>query len=188
MPTAPITPSNECVNTSGKMSPYSVESLIRLIHRLRGKNGCPWDRQQTPRTMVRYLTEETGELVEAIENDDPDEVCEELGDVLFQILFVAVLFQEMGHFDLTDIIRLNLEKMIRRHPHVFGNETVNGVEDVKHRWQQIKMEEKKGSSSRQDENRLNQLKKIISEKEETIDGCKADGLKKLCEELKRPGE
>lgn len=126
----------------GKMHFITMESLIKLIETLRGKNGCPWDRKQTPETMTVYLVEEVYELVDAIESGNPDEVCEELGDVLFQILFIAGLFQEMGHFDVRDIVNINTEKMIRRHPHVFGNETIDTEEDVRKQWRKIKMNEK----------------------------------------------
>ena len=128
------------------MNSDTIESIIQLIHTLRGQKGCPWDRRQTPETMLRYLTEEIYELVDAIENDNPGEVCEELGDVLFQVLFIAVLFQEIGHFSIADVVRLNSEKMIRRHPHVFGKEKVDSAEDVKKQWRQIKMEEKNGDN------------------------------------------
>jgi len=119
-----------------------INSIIELIERLRGENGCPWDRKQTPKTIAVYLIEEVYELVDAIESGDPDGVCEELGDVLFHILFLAGLFREMGHFNIKDVVDLNVEKMTRRHPHVFGNESVDTVEDVGARWHQIKMEEK----------------------------------------------
>lgn len=119
-----------------------ISALIRLIERLRGENGCPWDRKQTPRTLVVYLIEEVYELVDAIESKSPEDVCEELGDVLFQILFIAHLYQEAGHFDLQDAARRNTRKMIRRHPHVFGQETATTSEEVRQRWHTIKMTEK----------------------------------------------
>lgn len=119
-----------------------INSIIELIEILRGENGCPWDRKQTPKTIAVYLIEEIYELVDAIESGDPGDVCEELGDVLFHILFIAGLFCEMGHFSIKDVIDLNVKKMTRRHPHIFGNERVDSVEDVRERWHQIKMEEK----------------------------------------------
>ncbi|MEA1947913.1 MAG: nucleoside triphosphate pyrophosphohydrolase [Thermodesulfobacteriota bacterium] len=119
-----------------------INSIIDLIEILRGENGCPWDRKQTPGTIAVYLLEEVYELVDAIESKDPDGVCEELGDVLFHILFLSGLFREMGHFDIKDVIDFNVEKMTRRHPHVFGNERVDSVEEVRARWHQIKKEEK----------------------------------------------
>ena len=126
-----------------------INSIIELIERLRSENGCPWDREQTPKTIAVYLIEEVYELVDAIESKDPDGVCEELGDVLFHIIFLSGLFREMGHFNIKDVVDLNVEKMTRRHPHVFGNESVDTVEDVRVRWHQIKKEEKslaKGAS------------------------------------------
>jgi tetrapyrrole methylase family protein/MazG family protein len=119
-----------------------INSIIDLIEILRGDNGCPWDRKQTPGTLAAYLLEEVYELVDAIESKDPDGVCEELGDVLFHVLFLSELFREMGHFDIKDVVNLNVEKMTRRHPHVFGNERVDNVEEVRARWHQIKKEEK----------------------------------------------
>jgi tetrapyrrole methylase family protein/MazG family protein len=92
--------------------------------------------------MSAYLLEETYELVEAIETGIPDDVCEELGDVLFQILFIASLFQEMGYFDIGTVARRNTQKMICRHPHVFGEDRVDNVEDVKKRWREMKTKEK----------------------------------------------
>jgi MazG family protein len=120
----------------------AVDGLIKLIETLRGENGCPWDRKQTPRTMAAYLLEEAYELVEAIETGIPDDVCEELGDVLFQIFFIASLYQEMGYFDIGKVVRRNTQKMTYRHPHVFGKDRIDNVEDVKKRWQEIKTKEK----------------------------------------------
>ena len=121
----------------------SVESLIRLIETLRGDNGCPWDRQQTPRSMSVYLTEEIYELIDAIESDDPDRVCEELGDVLFHILFIACIYKENHHFDIDHVAGKVAAKMIRRHPHVFGSDRVDSTRQIRKRWHEIKKEEKK---------------------------------------------
>ena len=93
--------------------------------------------------MAVYLVEELYELLDAIESGDPGHVCEELGDVLFQIIFIAHLYQEKGHFDIKDVVNQNIEKMIRRHPHVFGNDKVTGVDEVKQKWHAIKLKEKK---------------------------------------------
>ena len=120
----------------------NYKALNRLIETLRGENGCPWDKKQTPGTMMLYLMEEIYELAEAIESGDPDLICEELGDVFFQILFIARLFEEAGKFNIEDVARVNTEKMIRRHPHVFGDAVVTDAEQVKDRWQKIKMKEK----------------------------------------------
>ena len=92
--------------------------------------------------MAIYLLEEVYELVDAIESGNPDDICEELGDVLFHIFFVAKLFEEMGHFDAGDVAGLITEKMIRRHPHVFGSENAENAGEVRKRWHTIKMNEK----------------------------------------------
>jgi tetrapyrrole methylase family protein/MazG family protein len=122
----------------------SIERLEALIETLRGENGCPWDKKQTPDTMARYLVEEVYELVDAIISKDATAVCEEVGDVLFQLLFVVNLFRESGNFCLKDVVEKNLEKMIRRHPHVFGDATAKTPEKVSENWELIKLKEKGG--------------------------------------------
>jgi MazG family protein len=119
-----------------------IDDILELIETLRGENGCPWDKKQTPRTIADYLLEEVYELVDAIESDNPKEVCEELGDVLFHIFFLTSLFRDMGHFDIKEVIDQNIEKMTRRHPHVFGEDQVDSVDEVRERWHNIKMKEK----------------------------------------------
>ncbi|GBC63713.1 nucleoside triphosphate pyrophosphohydrolase [Desulfonema ishimotonii] len=120
----------------------NINELNEIIQTLRGENGCPWDRKQTPKSIAVYLVEEAHELMHAVENGNSDEICEELGDVLFQVLFIARMFQEKGTFDLEDAARGCAEKMIRRHPHVFGDATVSSAEEVRQQWQQIKRTEK----------------------------------------------
>lgn len=120
-----------------------IDALIRLVETLRGENGCPWDRRQTPRSMANYLIEEIYELIEAIESETPDDVCEELGDVWFHIMFIVQLYQEMGYFNVAEVAHRISDKMIRRHPHVFGDTTVENADEVKSRWQEIKAGEKK---------------------------------------------
>jgi len=119
-----------------------TDELLELVKTLRSKDGCPWDRKQTPRTMASYLTEELYELLDAIELNHPEHVCEELGDLLFHILFITHLYAEKNLFDLEDVASACLEKMIRRHPHVFGEKTLNDAEEVKNQWHCIKMKEK----------------------------------------------
>jgi MazG family protein len=116
--------------------------LIELVESLRGPNGCPWDRKQTPRSMLVYLIEELYELADAIETEDPDNICEELGDVLFHIFFMARMFHEMGHFSIHDVAAGITEKMIRRHPHVFGTTTIDDTDDIIQNWHKIKLSEK----------------------------------------------
>lgn len=119
-----------------------MEDLIALIKTLRGDEGCPWDRQQTARSMAVHLVEEVYEAVDAIQAGEPGAVREELGDVLFHIFFIAALFAEQGHFDIRDVIRTSTAKMIRRHPHVFGEERVASADEVRVRWRRIKQHEK----------------------------------------------
>lgn len=125
-------------------SPAPIDRLVALIEDLRGDNGCPWDKKQTPDSMARYLLEEVHELTDAVIANDADAVCEEAGDVLFQVVFMVHLFSEAGCFDLEQVIEKNLEKMIRRHPHVFGEATADTPEKVSQNWEKIKREEKKG--------------------------------------------
>jgi tetrapyrrole methylase family protein/MazG family protein len=124
-----------------------LDALLRLVATLRGKNGCPWDKKQTPRSVSVYLIEEVFELAEAITKGDPGEIREELGDVLFHIVFIARMFQETGQFDLQDVAEGITAKMIRRHPHVFGDRTVSGSEEVIQNWHQIKLNERKSSQN-----------------------------------------
>ena len=121
-------------------SPF--KGLIRLIEHLRSKDGCPWDRKQTPQTLSVYLIEEVYELVEAIQSGTPEAVREELGDVLFLIFFLAAMYQEQGHFNILETVIANTRKMRSRHPHVFGESTVDSAEDVRKQWHQIKAAEK----------------------------------------------
>lgn len=120
-----------------------VGAIIQLIETLRGENGCPWDRKQTPKTIYVYLVEEIYELIEAIDSKDRDSICEELGDVLFQVLFLISLYQDMGCFDFDNVVDLIVNKMKHRHPHVFGEDQVSSAEEVRERWHQIKMKEKR---------------------------------------------
>jgi MazG family protein len=93
--------------------------------------------------MVRYLTEEVFELADALESDNPADICDELGDVLFQILFIAHIYQDLGLFDIATVARRNRQKMIRRHPHVFGDDSLKDADSVRQRWHDIKRLEKK---------------------------------------------
>ncbi|MDM8550548.1 nucleoside triphosphate pyrophosphohydrolase [Desulfobacterales bacterium HSG2] len=128
-------------NIKHQTSTKNIEDLIELVATLRDQ--CPWDQKQTPRTMAVYLLEEVYELVEAIETGSPEAVCEELGDVFFHVFFIARLFQEMELFNIKDVAQGITEKMIHRHPHVFGDSTVNSMEEVRQQWREIKRKEKK---------------------------------------------
>jgi tetrapyrrole methylase family protein/MazG family protein len=126
-------------------APNALGAVIALIQRLRGEDGCPWDRKQTPQSLAIYLIEEMYELVDAVASGDAQAVCEELGDVIFQVLFLAELFAEAEAFDLDTVVRRNLEKMIRRHPHVFGDAQVTSTEAIRQNWHAIKKQEKKAT-------------------------------------------
>lgn len=133
--------------TKEKHKPVTIDALVELIETLRGEDGCPWDKKQTPQTMSVYLIEEMYELLEAIEKEDTNDVCEELGDVLFHIFFLGNIFHEKGYFTIDDIIRRIIEKMVRRHPHVFDDGHIDTAEEVKEQWNKIKLKEKKTKKS-----------------------------------------
>lgn len=117
-------------------------ALNELIDTLRGENGCPWDREQTPQSIALYLVEEVFELVDAIASGHAMDICEELGDVLFHVFFIARMFEEKGDFDMETVNRTIARKMIRRHPHVFGDSKINGTKEVRAQWREIKRREK----------------------------------------------
>ncbi len=119
-----------------------LDDILALIRRLRAPEGCPWDRKQTPDSLANYLIEEVHELAEAIASGDKEAVCEELGDVIFQVLFMVEMYQEAGAFDLTAIAARNIEKMVRRHPHVFGERRDMSTDEIRANWHAIKKKEK----------------------------------------------
>jgi len=117
-------------------------SLADLVTTLRGPKGCPWDAGQTDDTIKDYLLEEAYEVVQAVEGRSGSGVCEELGDLLFQILFLSELAGERGEFDILRVVEKITDKMVRRHPHVFGSATVESPEEVAANWARIKQAEK----------------------------------------------
>ena len=119
-------------------------SLLQLMRDLRGPDGCPWDKEQTHLSLAPYAIEETFEMVEALEKQDDAEFCEELGDVLFQVVLHAQLASERKAFDIHDVIKSIGEKLVRRHPHVFSEVQVSGAEEVIKNWNEIKAKEKAG--------------------------------------------
>jgi tetrapyrrole methylase family protein/MazG family protein len=114
------------------------DELVSIMARLRSGNGCEWDRVQTHESLRQYLLEETHEVLEAITHGDAAHLCEELGDLLLQVLFHARIAEEKGEFDISDVLRAISEKMIRRHPHVFGDAVADTPEAVSRQWEQIK--------------------------------------------------
>jgi MazG family protein len=121
----------------------ALERLLGIMERLRGPDGCPWDREQTLRTLRPYVLEETYEVLEAIDSGDAREHCEELGDLLLQIVFQAQLAKEDGKFDFADVAEAISSKLVSRHPHVFGDVQVKDAEGVLRQWAALKREEKK---------------------------------------------
>jgi len=122
----------------------NLDDLRDLMARLRAENGCPWDRDQNAQSLKLYLLEEAFELAEALDRKASEEIKEELGDLLFQIVFLCRVFEEQGDFDLTEVLDVIYQKMIRRHPHIFGNKNWENAEQVVKGWQDIKAQEKKG--------------------------------------------
>ncbi|MGJ7036521.1 nucleoside triphosphate pyrophosphohydrolase [Anoxybacillus eryuanensis] len=121
---------------------HDFTTLRRIIATLRGPNGCPWDRKQTHQSLKKYLLEETYELLDAIDRQDDENMIEELGDVLLQVMLHAQIGEDEGMFSIDDVIRVITEKMIRRHPHVFGDVHVEHAEHVVRNWEAIKQAEK----------------------------------------------
>jgi tetrapyrrole methylase family protein/MazG family protein len=125
----------------------NLHALLEIIRTLRSPAGCLWDRQQTRADLAKYLMDETCEVIDAIESGSVSALKEELGDLLFSILFLSVMAEEQGEFTLSDVMAAIGEKMIRRHPHVFGDRMVRDVADIKANWQAIKRGiEMKGAS------------------------------------------
>lgn len=121
---------------------YTFEEFMKIIYQLRGENGCPWDREQTHDSLKKHMIEEAYESVEAINNKDMDNLCEELGDVMLQVALHSVIAKEEGAFTIDDVIHNEAKKMIRRHPHVFGDTKVEKSEEVLQNWEEIKKKEK----------------------------------------------
>ncbi len=122
--------------------PVSFSELVDIMARLRAE--CPWDKEQTHRSLVPYLIEETYETVDAIESDDAAATADELGDVLLQIVFHAQIGREIGAFDIDDVIDGLADKMIRRHPHIFGDAVIESADAQRRSWERLKATEKTG--------------------------------------------
>ncbi|MBM7646457.1 tetrapyrrole methylase family protein/MazG family protein [Scopulibacillus daqui] len=121
---------------------HTFPALRKVIRKLRSPEGCPWDREQTHESLKKYLVEETYEVLEAIDQQDDEHLAEELGDVLLQIMLHAQIGEDEGYFSIDDVIRSITTKMIRRHPHVFSDKSVESADEVIANWEQIKAEEK----------------------------------------------
>jgi len=131
------------MNTQKEKLCDALISLLEIMERLRAPDGCPWDAQQTEQTLKVYLLEEAYEVLDAIEKEDPEALCEELGDLFFQIIFLTQLAKEKGKFTFLNVMERIRDKMIRRHPHVFGEKKVRDAQEVVDNWAKIKRQEKK---------------------------------------------
>lgn len=125
----------------------AIDRLLAIMALLRGPDGCPWDREQTLDTLKRYAVEEVYEVVDAIDHGTPAQHCDELGDLLLQVVFQARLREEEGQFTFDDVVAAIVDKLIRRHPHVFGETAVaaGDAEEVVQRWEAIKADERPGA-------------------------------------------
>ncbi len=132
------------MNPQMKRKP-AIEDLLQVMARLRAPKGCPWDREQDHLTLRHHAIEEVYELIDAIEAGDDHEMAEELGDLLLQVVFHCQMAKERGAFDFEKVTRHLVDKLVRRHPHVFGTTKVKDVDEVWANWEQIKHAEKKGT-------------------------------------------
>ncbi len=121
---------------------YTYEDFLDIIAQLRAPGGCPWDQKQTHESLKECLLEESQEVLDAIDNKDDENLCEELGDVLLQVVMHAQIAAEEGRFTMDDVVQGVSEKMVRRHPHVFGGIKVDSVEEGLDLWNAIKAQEK----------------------------------------------
>ncbi|MDD5558447.1 nucleoside triphosphate pyrophosphohydrolase [Candidatus Methylomirabilis sp.] len=119
-----------------------LEALVQIMERLRADNGCPWDREQTRETLKPFLIEEAYEVVEAIDEGDPKQIMEELGDLLLQVVFHAQLAAERREFTIGQVLAATADKMVRRHPHVFGDATASTAREVLEQWEELKRKER----------------------------------------------
>ncbi len=121
----------------------TAESLLNILERLRAPNGCPWDREQTRLTLSRSLAEECAEFLDAVDRDDPADLCDELGDLFMNVIFQAVVAAEKGEFTYEDMVRGIVDKMVRRHAHIFGDARAENADQVRELWEKVKAEERK---------------------------------------------
>src|SRR6266511_204166 len=130
------------------------EHAVRIMHRLRAPGGCPWNREQTFDSITKYTVEETYEVLEAIEKRDWQELPGELGDLLLQVLFYAEMANEAGHFSIDQVLETLSDKLVRRHPHVFGDIEAETSQQVLKNWEAIKRQERAAKSGKGTANRL----------------------------------
>lgn len=133
---------------------YTYEDFIAIVSRLRSPDGCPWDKVQTHDSLKKCILEETYEVIDAIDNQDMENLCEELGDVLLQVVFHSQIEKETGRFTMEDVVDGISKKMISRHPHIFSDTSVDTPEEVLQNWEEIKKKEKGCTSQTEVLNRI----------------------------------
>jgi len=126
---------------------HTLQNLLDIMAKMRGEGGCPWDREQTLESLKQYLVEECYEVIDAIDSGRADKHADELGDLLLQVVFQAQIRREQGQFAFEDVVDRICAKLIRRHPHVFGDARVSGTGDVLKNWEAIKVQEKKEAAA-----------------------------------------
>ena len=141
-----------------KREKYTFQELTDIIAALRAPDGCPWDREQTFETMKKYLVNETQEVLDAVDHRDTDNLCEELGDVLLEVLLFSQIAEDQELFYISDVVDTISRKMIRRHPHVFAGVTVSSETEQKAMWEEIKKQEKAEKQSNRSGNSANPIK------------------------------
>ena len=129
------------------MGKYNFSDLTKLMEKLRGEKGCPWDKKQTHTSLLGYLEEEVKEFSEAVRKNNIENMKEELGDILLQVVFHSQIAKEKGNFTIEDVIDTLCKKLIRRHPHVFGNKKVKNEKEIIENWEKIKKMEKEGKAN-----------------------------------------
>jgi MazG family protein len=155
-----IRPAGKAAKT--RLSPGEwFEKLVALQARLRARNGCPWDVEQTHRTLRTYLVEETYEVLDALESGDDAKFANEMGDLLLQIVFHSQIAAEEGRFTVSDVIREVHEKMVRRHPHVFGEKRAKDAAEVLKNWEQIKAQERSVENAKNGAGAANEEKSLL---------------------------
>lgn len=125
---------------------YTFDDCVAIVKRLRGPDGCPWDNEQTIESLLKYFLEEAYEALDAADRRDWPNLAEELGDTLWEILFLARLAEQEGYFSIDDVLQVLGEKMVRRHPHIFGDVKLDNAAQVVEQWSQIKKQEKKSET------------------------------------------
>ena len=146
---------------------YTFEDLKEIMERLRSENGCPWDREQTHESLKKYFVEECAEVLEAIDNKDTENLCEELGDVLYQIMIHTEIEKEKGNFTIEDVVDGICRKMVGRHPAVFGGEPVEGNLSREELWEALKRRER--------EEKPGKREKTLTKKAETYINVRVHG-------------